>query len=354
MRALPLSGSKNRRSFLLAGLLGTALAGAFLSPLSAHSAQARTVVDMSGTPVEIKDNPTAIADLWFAHNELLVMLGAADKIKVTAEKPSDRPWLFKIAPVLLKAETGVHPDTVNPEDLLARHIDLVIVPQRGQADALRKLGLPTLHAQYTTVPQMLQSIDMTAEALGTQQAREVAGVYRQKMDALTTLLHSQVAKLPAASRPRVLHIATLNPLQIDGQNTMIDTWIKAAGGENAATVSGNHRPTTFEQIATWNPDIVIVGPTVGELDASSPFRSLPAFQKGKWVRNPQGVFPWDRYGCEELLQLEWAAKLFHPAEFADLDMRQDLRNFYQTFFHYALTDDDITRILAAQPPASTP
>lgn len=354
MRALKLSRSKNRRSFLLAGLFGTALATALLFPSLSLTAQARTVVDMSGTPVEIKDTPAFIADLWFAHNEILVMLGAADKIRVTAEKPADRPWLFKIAPVLLKAETGVHAETVNPEDLLARHIDLVIVPQRGQADALRKLGLPTLHAQYTTVPQMLQSIDMTADALGTSHAHDVARAYRQKMDTLTSLLQSRVSRLPASARPRVLHIAALNPLQIDGQNTMIDTWIKTAGGENAATVSGNHRPTTFEQIATWNPDIIILGATAGEVDPSSPLRFLPAFQQRKWVRNPQGVFPWDRYGCEELLQLEWAAKLFHPAEFADLDMRQDVRTFYHSFFHYALTEEDITRILAAQPPVLTP
>lgn len=352
MRALPASACpKSRRSLLLAALLGTAMT---FSPFASKAAEARTVVDMSGTPVEIKDTPTAIADLWFAHNEVLVMLGAADKIKVSAEKPSTRPWLFKVAPVLLKAETGVTPDTVNPEDLLARHIDLVIVPQRAQAENLRKVGLPTLHAQYTTIPNMLRTIDMTADALGTQQAHDVAALYRQKMDALTTLLQTRVAKIPASARPRVLHIATLNPLQIDGKDTMIDTWIQTAGGINAATVSGNHRPTTFEQIAAWNPDIIVLGPTAGDIDASSPCQALPAVQKGKWARNPQGVFPWDRYGCEELLQMEWAAKLFHPTVFADLNLTQDVRNFYQTFFHYNLTDEDISRILAAKPPATTP
>ena len=36
--------------------------------------------------------PGRIADLWFAHNELLVMLGATASIAVTVERSSTAPW----------------------------------------------------------------------------------------------------------------------------------------------------------------------------------------------------------------------------------------------------------------------
>ena len=36
--------------------------------------------------------------------------------------------------------------------------------------------------------------------------------------------------------------------------------------------------------------------------------------------NPTGTFPWDRYSAEEALQILWAAQLFHPEQFKDLNM----------------------------------
>lgn len=336
--------------------LASAPADTLATPASAAAEHApvypRTVTDQSGTPVTLGKNAANIADLWFAHNEITVMLGGAERIKVSANKPADLPWLFKIAPTLLSAETGIRPEIANPEDLLNRHIGLVFVPTRAKAEDLRKTGLPTLDAHYTTLPQMLASVDMTAEALATPYARQMAGQYRQAMEGLLQTLHTRTAALPAAARPRVLHIARLAPLQIDGANTLIDAWIQAAGGRNAAAeVSGNRRPVTFEQIVAWDPDILILGPDAGTLTAESPLRTLSAFQRGRTWTSPQGVFPWDRYGCEVLLQMEWAAQHIHPDLFRDFDLRRDVKAFYARFFRYTLTEEDVTRILAGQPPA---
>ncbi|MBX0344834.1 ABC transporter substrate-binding protein [Acetobacter sp. TBRC 12305] len=326
--------------------LGAAPAGA-ASPAPAAE---RTVTDMAGAAVTIRPGPTPIADLWFAHNEITVMLGAADRIVVSAENPRDRPWLFRVAPVLLRAETGIKPDSASAEDLLARHVGLVFVPSRAKAEDLRRTGLPALAAEYMTLPNMLRSLDMTAQALGTDQAAGTARLYRQKMDAITTLLSQRLAHLAENEKPRVLHIARLEPLQIDGTDTLIDAWIQAAGGRNAATVSGNHRPVTFEQIAAWNPDAVIVDAGVADIPATSPLRALAAYRNGHWWRSPRGVFAWDRYGAEVLLQLQWAAQHLHPTLFTDLDIAAATRDFYQTFFHYALSADETTRILHALPP----
>ncbi|GAN71800.1 TroA family protein [Acetobacter syzygii] len=314
-------------------------------------AHARLVTDMSGATVEIKNSAAPIADLWFAHNEISVMLGAAPRIRITAENPADNPWLFKIAPILYTAHIGIKPDTASAEYLLANRIGLVFVPTASKAEELRRSGINALAAEYMTMPDMLTSLDMSAEAIGTTEAHNTAKRYRQEMERVLELLKFRTAQLHPSERPRVLHIARLSPLQIDGSKTLIDAWIQAAGGTNAATVAGNHRPVSFEQIAVWNPDVVIVDASAGDLPESSPLRTLNAFKQQKWWTNPKGVFAWDRYGCEELLQLQWAAKKLHPALFADLDMQIAVRNFYNIFFRHHLSDDDIARILAAQPPA---
>ncbi|MFT8419069.1 MAG: ABC transporter substrate-binding protein [Acetobacter sp.] len=329
-------------------VMGVAASLVLCAPLHA---QARLVTDMSGATVEIKDDAPPIADLWYAHNEISVMLGAAPRIRITAENAAENPWLFKISPVLYMAHMGVKPNTASAEYLLANKIGLVFVPSAAKAQELRRAGVTALAAEYMTMPDMLASLDMSAEAIGTLEAHNTAKRYRQEMERVLELLKFRTAQIHDTERPRVLHISRLSPLQVDGGKTLIDAWIQAAGGANAATVTGNHRPVSFEQIAAWNPEVIIVDSGAGDLPESSPLRTLDAFKQKKWWINPRGVFAWDRYGCEELLQLQWAAKILHPTLFADLDIPTAVRNFYNIFFHYHLSEDDISRILAAQPPA---
>ncbi|MFT8656790.1 MAG: ABC transporter substrate-binding protein [Acetobacter papayae] len=331
---------------LLAGLLA-----ASTLPAYADTPPPRMVTDMGGAVVSIPQDNGPIADLWYAHNEITVMLGGAGRIAVSAESPTESPWLFRFFPALLKARTGIRPDTASAEDLLARHIALVFVSSRAKAEELRRAGLPALSAEYATQADLLRSLDMTAQALGTDEATRTAALYHQRMAETLTLLHTRLASLPEQNRPRVLHIARLEPLQVDGGNTLVDAWITAAGGRNAATVSGNHRPVSAEQILAWNPDIVIVDASAGAVPATSPLMALPALQAGRWWRNPRGIFAWDRYGCEDLLQLYWAATRLHPELFADIDIRSVALTFYQTFFYVNLTDDEMTRILSGNPPS---
>jgi iron complex transport system substrate-binding protein len=54
-------------------------------------------------------------------------------------------------------------------------------------------------------------------------------------------------------RPSVLHVYSLNPLVVDGTGNIIDAWINAAGGRNAAQIPGRTRPVSIEQVQKWNP-----------------------------------------------------------------------------------------------------
>lgn len=331
---------------LIAGMLAMSAL-----PARADIRPPRMITDMAGAVVSIPQDNGPIADLWYAHNEITIMLGGGDRIAVSAESPADSPWLFHFFPALKRAHTGVRPDTASAEDLLARHIALVFVSSRAKAEELRGAGLPALSAEYATQADLLRSLDMTAQALGTDEAARTAALFHQKMAEALSLLQTRLATLPEQNRPRVLHIARLDPLQVDGSNTLVDAWITAAGGRNAATVSGNHRPVSAEQILVWNPDIVIVDASAGAVPATSPLTALPALQTGRWWRNPRGIFAWDRYGCEDLLQLYWAATRIQPKLFSDINIRALTVTFYQTFFHVSLTDDEVTRILSGNPPA---
>jgi iron complex transport system substrate-binding protein len=318
------------------------------------------VTDSTGTPVTIPASVTRIADAWPAHNEIVHMLGGGDKIIATSLKASSTPWLYTVDPALNKAQT-VFTTTVNIEALTATRPDVLFVSDPTQfAAKTTGIGIPTLQLIFQTFDGLKKVVATTADVLGPA-AQAQAQRYNSYLDTKLAALSAVTSRIPAAARPSVLHISSLNPLIIDGTNSIIDAWITTAGGRNAAQVSGNLRPVSTEQVAQWNPDVIVLGSNAGgaadtgaqtlQKLSTDPFWSrLTAVRNHRAYLNPTGAFLWDRYGIEEALQIQWAAKTLHPEDFTALDMVAETRSFYSQFLHYQLTDDQARRILAAQNP----
>ncbi len=169
-------------------------------------------------------------------------------------------------------------------------------------------------------------------------------------------MKAQTENLSDDQRPSVLHGNSVYTLNLDGTGTIIDDWIDVAGGKNANTESttANAQATfSMEQVISWNPDVIITG-KAGEAEkilADPAWADINAVKNQKVYVNPKGVFGWDRYGVEELLQVQWAAATLHPELFGDLDIKGKVSDFYAANLDYQLTDDDIERILSAQDPA---
>lgn len=316
---------------------------------------ARQVVDDAGHTVTVPDQVNVIADGWFAHHSVLMTLGAGSKIVATVNHPENQPWMFKLTPTLHQA-LQIRGTTFNPESLLAKRVDVVFTSKgNDKAESYRQAGLPTLEMAFTDYPSLMKSVSTTAEVLGTVEARDRAKAYNHYLQTVMNGIQQQTQSLTPAQRPAVLHIQSLKPLKVDGSHTLIDTWITLAGGKNAAAdIQGNMKEVSPERVLAWQPDVIILGANCGSL-ADSPyaelFSGLKAVKNKKVLQNPAGVFPWDRYGTESALQIQWAAKMLHPHRFTGVDIAKVTQDFYQRFFDYSLTADETQRILHALPPA---
>lgn len=339
---------------------------------SCSQAWAHEVVDQSGTVVKIPSPLHNIADLWFAHNETLLMLDGAGRLKATVNRPSKIPWMFYAVPALYEAQQ-IKGGTPNIEDFLRLNIQLVFISTTSKlvSTTLRRVGFSVIETGFTNVEELRHSVQLTADVLQTPQAKEKASLYLKWLDEKLAFVTSNLEHAenfsshslnPISSsahhfqKPRVLHIYSLHPLMIDGTDSLIDTWITLAGGKNAAhNISGNMKPVSFEQIAAWNPDIIIIESNAGELrnDPASPWHWLKAVQTHKVYTNPLGLFQWDRYSLEFPLQVLWAAKLLHPALFEEINMSEECMEFYTRFFGIHFSPSEINRILLAQPPLHT-
>lgn len=323
---------------------------------AAGAASAVTVTDDLGQRVEVPHPAQRIADAWYAHHSLLMTLGAGDRIVATVNHPQDRPWMFQVQPSLRQA-LQAHGKTFSSEALVARGVDAVFVPA-GDPDAVsyRQAAMPTLSMQFTTFDALQRSLLTTAQVVGTAAAQRRATAYNRYLQAQIAAIAAKTAALTPAQRPRVLHIQSLHPLKVDGSATLIDSWIGLAGGQNAAAqVTGNMKEVSPEQVIAWDPDVIILGAGAGSLAGTryaALFSGVKAVRQQRVLQNPSGVFPWDRYGTEAALQIQWAAKQLHPELFPQLDMVKATQRFYQRFFDYPLRPDEARRILAALPPIS--
>lgn len=326
----------------------------FCMPVQSVQAAGLTITDSNHQQVTVPDHIARIADAWPAHNEILAMLGAGNNIVATVHSPQSRPWLYKISPRMQQAKTVFHNGaSASLEELLATKPDVMFTTTMDtNAHKIASIGIPTVQLEFHDYPSMEHCISLTAKVLGGD-AIPRAAAYNAYLDSKITQISAVTKTIPATQKPRVLHITASSPLTVDGNKTIIDQWITIAGGINvAAGVPGAMKTVTLEQIVDWNPDVIIVGAdsrNFQEVLASNPaWHKISAVKNHRVIYNPDGAFLWDRYGAEEALQVQWAAKVLHPAQFKSIDMMAETRYFYQKFLNYPLSDDDIAEILKSR------
>lgn len=330
-------------------LIATGCSNSHQSTEATKKSATRTVTDMSGTKVKLPKKVNRVADLWHANNQIVLLLDGQHKLVATTQMIKKQPWFNTIYPDITKVKSPFSGDTMQIESLLKVKPDVVISADPGQIKQARHAKIPVVNAMYQDFNGLRRSVNLTANVLGGN-APTVAKTYQQE---LTTNLNLVKHRLSGVfPRPKVLHIVNGTNLNVvDGKQTIVDEWIKAAGGQNALSQKGNMISVTTEKLAKSNPDVIIVGSTTSKqalkiLKKDPVLSQLSAVKKGHVYGNPQGTFPWDRYSAEETLQVLWAAQKLHPAQFKDLNMTKKTQAFYQKYYHYHLTTKQANLILA--------
>jgi len=324
----------------------------------------RTVTDSTGAVVTIPWTVNRIADAWHANNEIVMLLGGASKLVATTTVVQGLPWFVKLDPAIanIPAPFTSTAGQVNMEMLIATSPDVLLCSAGSFTAAtmaqFAAANIPVVQMPAATFADLQTTVNITAQVIGPQ-AQTIAANYISYLNSNIQEVTAVTSSIPASQRPTVLHTSQYLVLSTDGAGSLIDAWINYAGGVDvaSATVSGNQKAITAEQIAAWNPSIIIVGTAPNQANVQAilndpQWSSTAAVQNKQVYANPTGVYLWDRYSAEEALQIIWAAKLLWPSKFASIDIVQQTKYFYSTFFHYQLTDADVAAILAGNGPPS--
>ena len=328
------------------------LVASLFAALSLSAAEsARSITDMKGVKVSVPEKVEKIAALWNANNEIILALGGMDKVVATTDLIKNNKWFEHIYPRLKNLPAALNGKDLQIEELVKLAPDVIIVYNKNFQDELIKNGFSAVNLIFRDYPDMEKSIYATAEVIGTDDARKKAEKLANKIHDNSEFVTARTKNIPDAKRPKVLHLlGGANLLKIDGTNTIQNTWIKLGGGVNAINTEGSMIEVSAEEIINANPDIIIVGGNdtdaqIKKIKEHPAFSGSNAVKNGKVYGNPKGVFSWDRYGAENVLQILWAAKTIQPDLFKDVDMKVKTKEFYKEFLGHELTDTEYGYIL---------
>lgn len=309
-------------------------------------------------------DPQRIAAIYGPAYEMLVVLGVEDKIVVRADVHTDSfPWAEQVFRCIsaLPQLNNVH-TAVNFEALMTYEPDIVFTfPRQNELNQLAAAGIAAVPGEsYRTLDDTCGLLMTYAEALGDE-AVSRAEAYSEYMRQRLAYVQESLSGIPAEDRPTVYY-AGMGVLSTYGKYSDLIEVIEAAGGiaVTAELPAGSRTEINYEQLMQWDPDFIFLdhggindGTTVeemrDELYTKSAYAALSAVNSKQIYTVPSGVFYWDM-GLQKILLVEYMAQILYPELFSELDMTQELMEFYREFYGYDLTVDEAERILSRQLP----
>lgn len=225
--------------------------------------------------------------------------------------------------------------------------DLVIAGARsGWADSVSQLGIQLFLMEAETPDQLKQAILLIGQLLGPHaysQAQAWVAYYDWVIDNISV----DINQIPQDERISVLFTGT-EPLRIASGDMYQTDIIESAGGISvSADLAGYWNDVNMEQIAIWDPEVIIVPPyggaSVDAITGSSEWQILEAVQEGRVFQMPKLVVPWDTPAPDSVLGIIWMAERLNP-NLIGFTCEEESVFYYNTFYNYAITGEEIAAI----------
>lgn len=338
---------------LIVGILNLIMVWAL--PVKAQvNTQALILGDSLGRRIPAPPVIDRIACLYAFSGHVAAMLGRADDIVAVSNGLKRDVLLTTMYPAIRMALVPKFQGATNIEELARTKPDIVFVDaQTGRNDAeaskLDVCGLTWLAIDFHSMEEQQQAIALIGQAI---EALGKATAYNNYYRECIARAGEAVAAIPQEKRIRVYH-ATVEPTRTSPKNSLPADWIRAAGAVNVAAqepsrmLEGNHQ-VGIEQIILWNPEVILANEpgVVAFIKESPKWSAVAAVAGGRVYQMPIGLSRWGHPGSLETpLAILWAVKTIYPERSRHIDMQNEIRRFYKTFFNYELSDDMIQHIL---------
>lgn len=210
------------------------------------------------------------------------------------------------------------------------------------------LAVPAVHITATidSTPDAFRKLGkiLDREDKGEELAQFCEKILKQTDDIMTQVGDNKV-KILYAMGPAGLNVLAATSFHAE----VLDSLTNNVAVVNDPSSKGDGNETDLEQILLWNPDVVIFGPgSIYSTVSSDPaWKQLTAISEGKYYEVPMGPYNWVGMppSINRYLSMMWFTKVFYP-QFADFDLYQEVKEYYQLFYGYNLSQADYDALTA--------
>ena len=118
---------------------------------------------------------------------------------------------------------------------------------------------------------------------------------------------------------------------------------------------------TMEQVYEWDPDVIVITNfTQAKPDdlynnaiGSDDWSNVSAVKNKRVYKMPLGTYRTYTPSVDSPMTLEWLAQAVYPKLFKDMDVKADVKEYYQNLFGVTLTDQQVDQMYTPNASASS-
>jgi len=233
------------------------------------------------------------------------------------------------------------------EQFVSAEPDLVVMKSSNAEKygaPIEAVNIPVVYVDFETPEQYARDLDILGKIFGNpKRAEELIAYYQGKQTAVTVALaaestHPSVLLLQYALKDGAIAF-TVPPLSWM-QTRLVEMACGTVAWSDVQPSSG-WTTVTIEQIAAWDPDVILIvaynddpSAIAASLKEDAQWKTLRAVQNGKLYGFPKDLYSWDQPDTRWVLGLQWLATMLYPERLKPETLMPAVQEFYQ--FAYGL------------------
>lgn len=325
-----------------------------------------TIVDHDGVEVTLDRNleRVVVASLNPMPSLLSLFLGSGETVvgmNNTSYDAVSKGIMAELFPELLDADTSFYQGSdINIEQLLKLDPQVVIIIS-GDAELrsmLENAGLTVVafgvgNWDYSIVDTFANWIDLLCDMYPDQENTINITDYSNE---IIDLVQSRVSELSEDEIKDILFLFQYdeNSIRTSGQKFFGQYWSETVGANNVAGENeGGNIEITMEQVYSWEPDTIFISnfTTAQPEDlynnaiGSEDWSLVPAVENSEVYKMPLGSYRTYSVSAEMPVVLLWMAQKTYPDLFEDINIVEEMIDFYSMAFGIEITETQAKKIL---------
>lgn len=325
---------------------------------TSQASDTREFTDSAGRTVEVPAVIDRIAPSGHTANQVLLTMAPDKMVGLSQELSEDQQKYLGVdtsdLPVF-GAIFGAKGD-LNKEAIAAADPQVIIdtgVLDDDVASGLdqlqEELGIPCVFIE-TNMDDYGASYEKLGELLGMEErgnelSEYCQNAYDEVVDVMSTISDDERANVLYLMGEDGTNVIAKGTQQAEVVDLVADNLAVMDNPSN----TGMGSETSLEQIALWNPDIIVFASgSIYDTVADDPaWDGIAAIENGTYYEAPGTPYNWlnSPPTVNQVMGMQWLPRLLYPDKFDD-SIADVTKSYYSTFYGYDLSDEELDELIA--------